>query len=157
MSLETHIQALTVAIAALTAQLQGSSAPAVPQPAPQPSGYPPAGSPSLQYQPIAPQPPVAQATIPVQPAMPAPPVFQAPIQQVTPPATYPFHDNVTAATWAKDVWGKAAAINQEAAMQKFSALMQGMGAVDFDSLTPDKFPVLFAGIQQIKAEMGIPG
>lgn len=157
MSLEQALAANTAAILALTAHLAGVSSPAVPQPAPapqqpapapqQPSGYPPAGSPSLQYQPIAP--PVAQATIPTPPPMPQ---YQAPVQQA-----YPFHDNVTAATWAKDVWGKAAAINQDAAMQKFGALMQGLGAADFDSLTPAHYPALFAGIQQIKAEMGIPG
>ena len=160
MSLEQALAANTAAIVALTAALAASA----PQAAPQPQYQAPAAPPQPQYQ--APQQPVQQAA-PVQqfqapqqqmPAAPFPqqaapaPQFQAPAQQ-----QYPFHDNVTAATWAKSVWGQAVAINQEQAMAKFSAMMQALGLVDFDSLTPNHYPALFNGVQQIKAEMGIQG
>lgn len=143
MSLESKIDALTAAVLALTGAMQAAAIEVAGVPAAQPS-YPPA---QPQYQ----APPVQQAPPAQQPAYQPPPVQQAPQGQ------YPFTDNVSAATWAKGVWNQAAAINQEAAMQKFAALMQGLGAVDFDHLTPDKFPGLFQGIQQIKAEMGIQG
>ena len=149
MSLENKIESLTAVLSQILAALQqgaivasaGAVAPAAPV-------Y---QAPAAPAAPVY-QAPVAQASIPASPAMPAPPSFAAPAAQAL-----PFSDNVTAATWAKDVWGKAAAVNQDQAMQKFGALMQAMGAVDFDSLTPAHFPTLFAGIQQIKAEMGIPG
>lgn len=129
------------------------------------ASYPPQAAPPQQ--PVY-QAPVQQQYAPPQQNTYAPPGTMpgAPFQQQAAPPQYapqpqqggyPFTDNVTAAAWAKGVWNQAAAVNQDAAMQKFSALMQGLGAVDFDHLTPDKFPMLFAGIQQIKAEMGIPG
>ena len=42
-------------------------------------------------------------------------------------------------------------------MTKFSALMQSLGAADFNQLTPDRFPALYQGVQAIKAELGIAG
>lgn len=104
----------------------------------------------VQAAPAAPSYPPPQAP----PAMPTQP-FQAPAPAA--PAGLPFHDNVTAAAWATAAWQQAAAVNQDQAMSLFQGLMQQLGAADFNSLTPDKFPVLYQGIQNIKAQMGIQG
>ena len=146
MSLEAKIETLTAAVMALTAALQAAPVAAAPS-------YP-AQAPAAPAQPVY-QAPVAAATIaptPPMPAQPFPPAAQAPA-----PAGLPFTDNVSAAAWATDAWQKAAAVNQDVAMAKFGAMMQALGAADFNHLTPDKFPLLFQSIQAIKAELGIPG
>lgn len=140
MSLETHIQALTAAVQALTTQLQGSSAPAVPQPAAQPS-YP-------APQQMAP-PPMQQQMAP--PPMAPPQMPQAPQQQ------YPFHDSVSAGAWTTLAWNACVAANQDVAQAEFVALMGALGTTDFNQIGPDKFAVLFNGVQAIKAKMGIQG
>lgn len=143
MSLENHIQALTAAVQALTAQLQGSSAPAVPQPAAQPS-YP-------APQPMAPPPMQQQLQAP--PPMAPPQMPQAPQQQ----QAYPFHDSVSAGAWTTLAWDACVAANQDVAQAEFVALMGALGTTDFNQIGPDKFAVLFNGVQAIKAKMGIPG
>lgn len=111
----------------------------------------------VQAAPAAPSYPPPQAPAPVPQAPPAMPTqpFQAPAPAA--PAGLPFNDNVTAAAWATAAWTQAAAVNQDQAMALFQGLMQQLGAADFNSLTPDKFPVLYQGIQNIKAQMGIQG
>lgn len=99
--------------------------------------------------PVASAPPAAPVAPPAMPAAPfAPPAA---------PAGLPFNDNVSAAAWATSAWQQVAAVNQDVAMTKFSALMQSLGAADFNQLTPDRFPALHQGIQAIKAELGIAG
>lgn len=81
----------------------------------------------------------------------------APFAPPAAPAGLPFNDNVSAAAWATSAWQQVAAVNQDVAMTKFSALMQSLGAADFNQLTPDRFPALYQGVQAIKAELGIAG
>lgn len=102
--------------------------------------------------PVASAPPAAPVAPPAMPAAPfAPPAAPAA------PAGLPFNDNVSAAAWATSAWQQVAAVNQDVAMTKFSALMQSLGAADFNQLTPDRFPALYQGVQAIKAELGIAG
>lgn len=141
MSLEQALAANTAAIQALTAQLAGSSAPAVPQPPAQPS-YP-------APQQMAP-PPVQQPMAP--PPMAPPQMPQAPQQQA-----YPFHDSVSAGAWTTLAWNACVAANQDVAQAEFVALMGALGTTDFNQIGPDKFNTLYNGVQAIKAKMGIQG
>lgn len=136
MSLEQKIEALTVTIGQLIAVL-GHQIAVAPAPAPAPA-----------Y--VAPIAPVAPAPMPVAPFQPAPVAPAA-------PAGLPFTDNVSAAAWATAAWQQTAAVNQDVAMADFGALMQAMGAADFNQLTPDKFPMLYQGVQALMAKLGIAG
>lgn len=142
MSLEQALAQNTAALVALTAALaatQQAAAPA-PTPAPQP-----------QY-----TPPVQNAPAPAG-TMPGMPFPGAPAPQQAQPPGLPFHDNVSAAAWATAAWQQMAAVNQDVAQQQLGALMQSLGAVDFNQITPDKFVPLYQGIQAIKASLGIQG
>lgn len=136
--LETKIENLTAAVLTLVDVLRA-----------QRGAEPVAALPSAPVVMAAPAAPAAP------PAMPAAPF--APPAAPAAPAGLPFNDNVSAAAWATAAWQACAAVNQDIAMTKFGALMQSLGAADFNQLTPDRFPALHQGIQAIKAELGIAG
>lgn len=150
MSLEQALAQNTAALVALTAALAALPQPGTPVGPGAPGGVQnPATQP--QY-----TPPVQNAPAPAG-TMPGMPFPGAPAPQQAQPPGLPFHDNVSAAAWATAAWQQMAAVNQDVAQQQLGALMQSLGAVDFNQITPDKFVPLYQGIQAIKASLGIQG
>ena len=143
MSLETKIEALTQAVAALTAQLQSSNvAPAAP--------VAPVAAPVVQAAPVVAA-PLAQAPAPVAaPAMPAPPAFVAPAP-VTAPAPQatggaPFSD---ANGMMQYVMGAYKALGpQKGAM--IQGVLTGLGYQNINDVKPEHYGALFAGVEALK-------
>ena len=139
MSLEQALAANTAALQALTAALQAGALAA------------PVVQPAQAAQPIVPAP---AAPVPQTPP-PAPVMPTAPFAPPGAPVGLPFTDATTAATWAAGVFQQLAAVNADAAQQKFGALMQSLGLADFSMLTPDKYAALHAGVLALKTEFGV--
>lgn len=135
MSLEAKIEALTQAVAALTAQLQSSNvAPAAPvAQAPAPVAAP------------APAPaPVAALA----PAMPAPPPFVAPAPVAAPVASgAPFTDGKGLIDY---VMGAYKAMGPQKGAQIQNVLV-GLGYQNINDVKPEHYGQLYAGVEALKA------
>jgi hypothetical protein len=150
MSLEQAIQANTDAIHALIAQL-AAGVPAAPAVAPVETVY----APPVAQATIAPSPPLP-APPPVEPAAPATPAFAAaPAFPSAAPSALPFHDNASASTWATDIYQAIGRVAPDNAMPEITGLMSQLAIANFDSLTPEKYPVLHALGQALKTKYGI--
>lgn len=147
MSLEQAIQANTDAIHALIKQL-AAGVPAAPAATPVETVY---------------APPVAEATIAPTPPLPAPPpaapaapaFAAAPAFPSAAPSALPFHDNASASTWATDIYQAIGRVAPDNAMPEITGLMSQLAIVNFDALTPEKYPVLHALGQALKTKYGI--
>jgi hypothetical protein len=143
MSLETKIEALTQAVAALTAQLQSSNvAPAAP--------VAPVAAPVVQAAPVVAA-PLAQAPAPVAaPAMPAPPAFVAPAP-VTAPApqatgTAPFTDGNGMMQYVMGAY-KTLGPQKGALIQ---GVLTNLGYQNINDIKPEHYGALFAGVEALK-------
>lgn len=145
MSLEAKIEALTVAVLALTERMNGQQASA---PAPvmlaqvaQPSVAPQV----MQAPPAAPMP----TAIPQMPQMPAAPSFipQAPVQQPQQVAALPFSDAKGMLAYVMDSY-KAMG---QAKGAKIQGILQSMGAPNVNDVQPQHYAALFAQIEALKA------
>ncbi len=127
MSLESKIEALTVAVQALTAKLEsGNIAPAAP---------------------VAPVPaPVVKAAIGVvAPAMPAPPVFVAPVAAPA-PAPSMFTDPKGLIDYVMGAY-KALGPQKGASIQ---GVLVGLGYQNINDVKPEHYGDLFNGIEALK-------
>jgi hypothetical protein len=127
MSLESKIEALTVAVQALTAKLEsGNIAPAAP---------------------VAPAPaPVVKAAIGVvAPAMPAPPVFVAPVAAPA-PAPSMFTDPKGLIDYVMGAY-KALGPQKGASIQ---GVLVGLGYQNINDVKPEHYGDLFNGIEALK-------
>jgi hypothetical protein len=135
MSLENKIEALTAAVAALTAKLESSNvAPAAP--------VAPAPAPVVQAAPVAAPEPVAAAA-----AMPAPPSFVAPAPVAAPVVTgAPFTDGKGLIDY---VMGAYKALGAAKGAQIQSVLV-GLGYQNINDVKPEHYGALFAGVEALK-------
>lgn len=137
MSLETKIEALTQAVAALTAQLQSSNvAPAAP--------VAPVAAPVVQAAPVVAA-PLAQA-----PAMPAAPVFTAPAT-AAPAASLvataaPFTDGNGMMQYVMGAYKTLGP--QKGAM--IQGVLTGLGYQNINDVKPEHYGALFAGVEALK-------
>ena len=141
MSLETHIQALTIVIQALTAQLQ-QAAPAVAQAAPAPQAAPPVFVP-----PAAAAVPVAQSFIPPTPAMPAPPTFAPPVPT---PSSLPFGDTPSLVTWATEMYHTLTAIAPGKG-DGIQGVMKHLGVNGLQEVRPDQYAQFYQMVESLRA------
>ncbi|KPL18382.1 MAG: hypothetical protein AMJ93_13875 [Anaerolineae bacterium SM23_84] len=130
MSLEAKIEALTAAVQALTAKLDGAN---VPAPAPAVTVAP------------APAPVVAPAPVAAAPAMPAPPAFVAPAP--APAASgAPFSDPKGLIDYVMSAY-KALGPQKGAQIQN---VLTSMGYQNINDVKPEHYGALFTGVEALK-------
>ena len=130
MSLEAKIEALTAAVQALTAKLDGTN---VPAPAPAVTVAP------------ASAPVVAPAPVAAAPAMPAPPAFVAPAP--APAASgAPFSDPKGLIDYVMSAY-KALGPQKGAQIQ---GVLTGLGYQNINDVKPEHYGALFAGVEALK-------
>ena len=141
MSLELKIEALTVAVAALTAQLQGNAAAPAPTPAPTPA---PAPAPVVQAAPITVQAVAAPSVLAVSGTpvvMPAPPTFSAP--SPSPVAGAPFSDPKGLIDYVMSTY-KALGPQKGALIQ---GVLTGLGYQNINDVKPEHYAALYTGVR----------
>jgi hypothetical protein len=133
MSLESKIEALTVAVQALTAKLEsGNVAPAAPVAL--------APAPVVKAAPV-----VAPAPVAAAPAMPAPPVFVAPVAAPA-PAPSMFTDPKGLIDYVMGAY-KALGPQKGASIQ---GVLVGLGYQNINDVKPEHYGDLFNGIEALK-------
>jgi len=145
MSLESKIEALTQAVAALTAKLESSNVAPV-------AAVAPAPAPVVQAAPVvvsvvdtpAPPPP---APVAAAPAMPAPPAFVAPAPAAAPVATgAPFTDGKRLIDYVMGAY-KALGATKGAQIQN---VLVNLGYQNINDVKPEHYGQLFAGVEALK-------
>jgi hypothetical protein len=145
MSLESKIEALTQAVAALTAKLESSNVAPV-------AAVAPAPAPVVQAAPVvvsvvdtpAPPPP---APVAAAPAMPAPPAFVAPAPAAAPVATgAPFTDGKGLIDYVMGAY-KALGATKGAQIQN---VLVNLGYQNINDVKPEHYGQLFAGVEALK-------
>lgn len=140
MSLEAKIEALTTAVIALTAKIEG--APAVVPATPLPVIESPAAS-----VPVPAPAPVAAPAAPAPAAMPAPPTFQpAPAAPAAVPTGAPFSDPKGLIDY---VMGAYKSLGPQKGAQ-IQGVLTGMGYTNINDVKPEHYGALFAGVEALK-------
>ena len=139
MSLEAKIEALTHAVAALTAKLESAN---VAAPAPVAQAPAPVAVPAPVAAPVAAPAPVVAA-----PAMPAPPAFVAPAPAAAPVASgAPFADGKGLIDYVMTAY-KALGPQKGAMIQ---GVLTGLGYQNINDVKPEHYGALFAGVEALK-------
>jgi hypothetical protein len=142
MSLESKIEALTVAVVALTAAMQNNQA----APAPQMAATVPAAPPvPQQAAPAAFAPPVQAAPAPAA-AMPAPPSFMAPPPAAPAPAGAPFTDSNGLIKYATDAYHTLG----EAKGPGLQNIIASLGHQNINDVRPDQYGAFYAAVEALK-------
>jgi len=135
MSLESKIEALTQAVAALTAKLESVNVTA-----PAPIAQAPIATPAPVAAPAPVEAPVAAA-----PAMPAPPAFVAPAAAPAPTGA-PFTDGKGLIDYVMSAY-KALGPQKGAQIQ---GVLTGLGYQNINDVKPEHYGALFAGVEALK-------
>jgi hypothetical protein len=140
MSLESKIEALTQAVAALTAKLESSNVTA-------PAPVAPASAPVVQAAPVAAEPVATPAPVAAAPAMPAPPAFVAPAPVAAPVATgAPFTDGKGLIDYVMGAY-KALGAAKGAQIQN---VLVSLGYQNINDVKPEHYGALFTGVEALK-------
>ena len=138
MSLEAKIEALTQAVAALTAKLESANV-AAPAPVAQ------APAPVVEPAPVA-TPVVEPAPVVAAPQMPAPPAFVAPAPAAPVASAAPFTDPKGLIDYVMASY-KALGPQKGAQIQN---VLTGLGYQNINDVKPEHYGALFAGVEALK-------